>query len=396
MDIDIDLSPSKRKKIFEKIREERGELNVIQVCTFGTEGTRSAIAAAGRGYRSKDYPNGLEVEITQYLSGLVPQERGFLWSIHDVVYGNEEKGRKPIDAFIKEVNRYPGLLEIIESIEGMVCRRGQHASGVILYNNNPFETGAIMRSPNGDLTTQFSLRDAESMGDVKYDFLVTEICDKITTCIELMQNDNILPQEKTLRDIYNEQLHPSKINLEDKRLWDALSNGTVLDVFQFSTGVGLATAKQVKPQNPAELTSANALMRLMGEKGKERPLDRYCRIKEDISRWYKEVRDRGLNEEEIKTLEPYYLPNYGVPADQESLMLVCLDPKLAHFTLKEANAARKTVAKKHIEEIPLLHEKFVSQCPNRNLGEYVWETTMGPQMGYAFARPCRGVYTLNR
>ena len=164
MDIDIDLSPSKRKKIFEAIRKERGELNVIQVCTFGTEGTRSAIAAAGRGYRSDTYPSGLEVEITQYLSGLIPQERGFLWPIHDVVYGNPEKDRVPVKAFIEEVNKYPGLLDIIESIEGLICKRGQHASGVILYNTSPFDTGAIMRSPNGDLTTQFSLHDAEAMG----------------------------------------------------------------------------------------------------------------------------------------------------------------------------------------------------------------------------------------
>lgn len=166
-------------------------------------------------------------------------------------------------------------------------------------------------------------------------------------------------------------------------MWKALGNGEVLDVFQFSTGVGLATAKQVKPQNPEELTSANALMRLMGEKGKERPLDRYCRLKSDMSQWYDEVRARGLTEEEIKILEPYYLPNYGVPASQEDLMMVCMDENIAHFSLKEANQARKIVAKKHMEEIPILQEKFISQCPNRNFGEYVWETTMGPQMGYA-------------
>ena len=46
----------------------------------------------------------------------------------------------------------------------MVNKRGQHASGVILYNDSPFETGAIMRSPNGDLTTQYSLHEAEAMG----------------------------------------------------------------------------------------------------------------------------------------------------------------------------------------------------------------------------------------
>lgn len=275
------------------------------------------------------------------------------------------------------------MLEIIQSIEGLVNKRGQHASGVMMYNTSPYETNALMRSPNGDLTTQFELHDSDLMGDVKYDFLVTEICDKITTCIELMQKDNVMPADKNLRQIYDEFLHPAKLNLEDQRLWDSLSKGEVLDVFQFSTGVGLATAKQVKPQNPAELTSANALMRLMGEKGKERPLDRYCRLKSNINLWYNECRNRGLSEEEIKILEPYYLPNYGVPASQEDLMMVCMDKNIAHFTLKEANSARKTVAKKHMEEIPILKEKFVSQCPNRNFGEYVWETTMGPQMGYA-------------
>lgn len=334
-----------------------------------------------RGYRSEAYPNGLEVETAQYLSGLIPQERGFLWSIHDVVYGNPEKGRAPIGAFIAEVEKYPGLLEIIESIEGLVNKRGQHASGVILYNTNPCDTGAIMRSPNGDLTTQFSLHEAEAMGDVKYDFLVTEICDKITTCIELMQKDGIVEKDLSLRKIYDKYLHPSVLNLEDKRMWDALGQGTVLDVFQFSTGVGLATAKQVKPQNPTEMTSANAIMRLMGERGKERPLDRYCRLKEDIGQWYKEARDRGLSEDEIKILEPYYLPRFGVPALQEDLMEICMDDKIAHFSLKEANAARKTVAKKHMEEIPALHDKFVEACPNKNFGDYVWETTMGPQMG---------------
>ena len=386
-DIDIDLTPSKRKKIFEAIRKERGELNCVQVCTFGTEGTRSAIAAACRGYRSEEYPDGIEVETAQFLSGLIPMERGFLWSIHDVVYGNEEKDRKPNETFIKEVNKYPGLLKIIQSIEGLICKRGQHASGVILYNNSPYDTNALMRSPNGDLTTQFDLHMSEQCGDVKYDFLVTEICDKITICIDMLQKERFFEPDLGLRQVYDRYLHPAVLNLEDSRMWDALGNGTVMDVFQFSTGVGLATAKQIKPRDPVQLTSANALMRLMGEKGKERPMDRYCRLKNDMQLWYREVRSRGLSEEEIKILEPYYLPNFGTPCSQEDLMEVCMDKNIAHFTLAEANMARKIVAKKQVKKVPELKEKFISQCPNRVLGEYVWETVMEPQMSYAFAKP---------
>lgn len=117
-DIDIDLAPSKRPAIFEAIRKERGELGLVQVATFGTEGTKSAILTACRGYRSEDYPDGIDVDQAQYMSSLIPQERGFLWSINDVVYGNEEKDRKPVAPFIREVNNYPGLLDIIMSIEG--------------------------------------------------------------------------------------------------------------------------------------------------------------------------------------------------------------------------------------------------------------------------------------
>ena len=53
-DVDIDLAPSKLQKIFEAIREERGELGIVQVCTFGTESTKSMILTACRGYRSED------------------------------------------------------------------------------------------------------------------------------------------------------------------------------------------------------------------------------------------------------------------------------------------------------------------------------------------------------
>lgn len=393
-DIDTDLSPSKRKLIFKRIREERGELNLLQVATFGTEGTRSAILTACRGYRGNqnengefEYPNGIDVDIAQYMTGLIPQERGFLWPLEDVINGNEEKERKPIKAFLEEVGKYDGLLDIMLSIEGLVNKRSQHASGVILYNETPFDTNALMRSPNGDLTTQFALHESEALGDTKFDFLVTEICDKITNALNLLKEDGYFQECNSLREIYEKYLHPEVIDLEDKRIWKALSEGSVLDVFQFNSDVGLQAAKLIKPENPIEMTMANALMRLMGEKDKERPLDRYVRLKNNLNEWYEEARFRGLSENEIKVLERYYLPRKGVPALQEDLMLVCMDKDIAHFTLKEANNARKVVAKKKMDQIPELKEQFLNNCPNHNFGEYVWETTMGPQMGYSFALP---------
>lgn len=267
-DIDIDLAPSKRPSIFNAIREERGEFGLIQVATFGTEGTKSAVLTACRGYRSEDYPDGIDVDQAQYMSSLIPQERGFLWDIKDVVYGNPEKDRKPVTTFIREVNRFPGLLDIIMSIAGLVNKRSSHASGVILYGEDPYDTAAFMRTPSGDLITCYDLHKAEAAGDTKYDFLVTEVSDKIIKCIELLIEDGVIRQD-SLRNTYNSILHPEVLDTTDKKIWEHLAAGDVLDVFQFSGGVGLAIAKKLKPQDPLEMTAANAMMRLMSEKGVE-------------------------------------------------------------------------------------------------------------------------------
>lgn len=394
-DIDIDLAPSKRPLILKKIREERGELRVLQVATFGTEGTKSAIITACRGYRSEQYPEGIDNDTAQYIASLIPQERGFLWSLDDVTKGNIEKDRKPITTFNEEMNKYPGLLDIIYGIDGLVNKRSQHASGVILYNDDPWKTGALMRSPNGDLITQFSLHNEEAVGNTKFDFLVTEICDKITNTINLLKNDGYFSDCIDLRQIYNKYLHPNTINLQDDKIWDMLASGEVVDLFQFDSPVGGQAIKTILPRNPLQMMMANALTRLTGEKGKERPIEKYVRFKNNIQLWYNECKQWGLTEAEIKILEPYYLPVSGVPTTQEKLMLLCMEPELAHFTLAEANAARKICAKKQLNKIPELKEKFISQCPRRELGEYVWHSAIEPQMSYAFAEPCRGAHTPN-
>ena len=384
-DIDIDLCPSKIDKIFSAIRKERGSLNLIQVATFGLETSKAAIATACRGYRSKEFPNGIDIDVSQYMSSLVPVERGFVRGISDCVYGNEEKDWKPIQELVSQFEQYPGLLDIVLEIEGLVCRRGIHASGVMFYNNSPYDTTALMRSPNGDITTQFDLGDSESLGDTKFDLLKTKISDKISITIDLLQDAGYFEKDLTKREIYNKYLHPENINLNDDVLWDALENGNVQSVFQFNTAIGIQTVKAIKPRSIIEMTAANALLRLAAQEGLERPLDRYIRFKNDIHLWYNEMDMAGLSKEEQKILEPYYLPDYGVPNSQEALMRLCMDEKISHFTLGEANAARKTISKKKVKEIPKLKEKFISQCPNENFGEYVWQTMLAPQKSYAFS-----------
>lgn len=382
-DIDLDLAPSKIQAIFKAIREERGELGLIQVCTFGTEGTKSAILTACRGYRSDDFPEGIDVDEAQYLSSLIPSERGFLWPIEDVVKGNAERGRKSVQSFIAAVNQYPGLLDIITRIQGLVNKRSSHASGVILFDQDKiYDTAAVMRTPKGALITQWDLHDQEAAGSVKYDFLLTSVQDIIIQTIQLLQNDGVIESDLSLREVYNKYLHPSVLPQDDEKMWNALANNEVLGCFQFDSAVGGRAAKLIKPHNPREMADANGLMRLMtAEKGAESPLDKYVRFKNNISLWYDEMNSYGLTKKEQQALKPHFESSYGVPPSQEQMMTMLQDPNIAGFSLKEANDARKIVGKKQMNRIPELHNKLNEMATSKAMANYVWTCGIGPQMG---------------
>ena len=417
-DIDIDLCPSKRPLILQRIKEERGanfsseidelsrkNLGCTLIATFGTEGTKSAILTACRGYRGQgsgytvsgptnenedgwitDYRDGIDVDTAQYLSSLIPSERGFLWPLKDVVYGNKDKDRKPITAFINEINKYPGLLDIAMAIEGLINKRSSHASGVILFDEDPYEFGCFMKTPKGEIITQWDLHKCEACGMTKYDFLVTEVQDKIAETIRLLQKYNKIDSNLTLREVYNKYLHPEVLPLDDKTIWKALQENSVLNIFQFDSDVGSQAAKKIKPTNIMEMADANGLMRLMtSEKGAETPMEKYIRYKNNLLLWYQEMDRAGLTKEEQTAVEPYFKQSYGVPPSQEQLMRMLMDNKICGFSLKEANAARKIVGKKQMAKIPELHQQILDKATSPALGKYIWECGVGPQMGYSFS-----------
>ena len=395
-DIDIDICPSKKGTIVKKIKEERGSrfnpnidelsrknLGCTLIATYGTEQTKSAVLTACRGYRSEDYPDGIDNDEAQYIASLIPSERGFLWPLEDVINGNKDKGREPVHVFVKEVNTYPGLLDIIFGIVGLVNKRSSHASGVILFDEDPYEFGCFMKTPKGEVITQYDLHDCEAAGLTKYDFLVTEVQDKLAQAIRFLQEDGVIEDYGTnLRPVYDKYFHPNVLPLDDKRIWDAIQNGSVINVFQFDSEVGSQAAKKIKPKTILELSDANGLMRLMtAEKGAETPMEKYIRFKNNIDLWYKEMKSAGITEDEQHYLEPYFKSSYGVPPSQEQLMLMLMDKNICGFTLAEANAARKIVGKKQMSKIPELHQKILDKASSSKLGKYVWENGVGPQMG---------------
>lgn len=397
-DIDIDIQPSKRPVVMKEIKKERShnikkdyddltkaELGCTYVATFGTESSKSAVLTAARGYRTEEFPDGIDSDISKYLSSLIPSDRGFVRTLKQVVYGDEDKGYKPISAFVAEIEQYPGLLEIAMGIEGLISRRGIHASGIIMFDEDPYDKACFMRAPNGNITTQYDLHADEAAGMTKFDLLVTEVCDRLGQTLLIMQEKGLFDKDLSLRELYNKTLHPSILDIEDKNVWKSIQEANVYAMFQLDSAVGRQGTKAIKPTNMWELSNTNALIRLMAEDGEERPMDKYIRFRKAPTLWELEMNKYDLTDDEKAAMHEYLDVSSGVGLSQEQLMKVLMDKRLCNFSLAEANKARKTVSKKKFKEIASLKDKVFEHARNEKLGQYIWTSVVQPQLGYAFS-----------
>ena len=124
---------------------------------------------------------------------------------------------------------------------------------------------------------------------------------------------------------------------------------------------------------------------MASEKGGETPTERYKRMMDNMNLWYEELKRWHISQYDTHVLEKYYLSTYATPAQQEDMMMILMDDEICGFTLKEANDARKICAKKQMNRIEELHQKVMERAKSENLGAYIWETAIKPQMGYSFS-----------
>ena len=379
-DVDQDSCASRRGQILEAIKDKRGWDKVLNCSTFKTEGPKSAILSCCRGM-------GISNDEAQYIASLIPVTRGFTWSIADCLYGNKEEGRDPVPEFKKECEKFDGLLEAALSVEGLICGRSIHASALYLFNSSYLDHNAMMKAPNGLPITQFNMKDSDYCSGLKMDELTVKALDKIQLCMELLVKKGYMEWQGSLRATYDKYLHPDVLNYDDEKMWDAVGDGKITNLFQFDTDVGSQAIKKIKPRTLMDLATSSTIMRLMiSEKDAEQPIDTYVRYKNDIQEWYKCMREQyELNENEIKTLETYLLPSYGLGPTQEDVMLVSMDPKIANFTVKESNLLRKSISKKSKELQHKMKEEFFKKGRETgardNILNYVWKEVVGKQLG---------------
>lgn len=377
-DIDIDIQSFKKEKIIQAIKDYFGWRRVCQVVTWGKLTSRTSLERAGKGL-------GISDDIIGYIKSLIPVKRGAIYSLKDCVEGNPKKGRERVPEFVNEVKKYPGLLETALAFEGMIVSSGVHAGALNVLKGDFTETGSLMVSANGATISQFDLHQAEYAGDLKFDLLSIDALECIRTCIELLIKNGYMKWKGSLRETYNYYLGYDALEKTNKEMWSLLPN--MVNAFQYDSRAGRDALNKIGATNLTELTLANGLMRLAVPNG-EQPMDMYVRYRKNINDWYEDMTAYGIPQNEQEILKEL-LGNYcGMMIAQSTMMSVLMDKRVCGFTLKEADKARKAVAKKNPEALAetekTLYEKGYACGRSKAFLDYLWNVQIEMSKSYAF------------
>ena len=392
LDIDTDIEGSKRATVLKALREYYGQDKVANVVTFGTEGSKSAIQTAARGLN-------IDVDISLYISSLIPSDRGKIRTLNQCYYGDTENDFAPIPLFVKAMDENPELWKVAKKIEGLVCRVGEHAGGVIFVDEPFTKSTALMKVPNGDIVTQFDLHDCEDCSLIKIDLLSVECLDKIHTCLDLLINNGYINKQSTLKETYEKYLNIYELERNNIEMWKMVWNHEIQSLFQMEKQSGIQGIALIHPKSVNELSVLNSVIRLMApDKDSDQPLVQWAKYRKDINLWYNEMRLFGLTEEEIQWLANHSAVTNGICESQEGLMSLVQEERLGGNSLSFADKCRKALAKKIGGLFDECEHEFYKnieekKCSNK-LAHYVWDILLRVQRGYSFNRSHCLAYSL--
>ncbi len=393
LDVDVDIEGGRRKQVLNHLRDVYGEDRVANVATFGTEKSKSAILTACRGL-------GIDVDVAQYLASMIEADRGMLRTLDQTFYGDEEAGFAPNQQFIREMTEnYPEVWEVAKKIEGLICRLGEHAGGVIFVDEPFTNSTALMRAPNGDIMTQFDLHDCEDVSLIKYDLLSVEALDKMHICLDLLVEQGYIEAGASLKETYENTIGIYNLERSAPDMWKMVWEHKIHSLFQMEKQSGIQGIALVHPESVDDLATLNSVIRLMAqEKGGEQPLNKFARFKNDISLWYDEMRRYGLTPHEQEILEPVVKISYGMCESQEGFMQLVQIPECGGFDLNFADQLRKAIAKKNPAAYDELQKQYFATVKEKGLSEklcnYVWNILVATSRGYGFNKSHTLAYSL--
>ncbi|HSG01381.1 MAG TPA: DNA polymerase III subunit alpha, partial [Vicinamibacterales bacterium] len=236
-DIDIDFCERRRGEVIAYVTEKYGRENVAQIITFGTMKARAVVRDVGRV---------LEMPISDVdrVAKLIPNQL-------DMTLERALEDSPPLAELEHTDSRVKELLKAARRLEGMTRHASVHAAGVVIAPKPLTEFAPLYRSQKdqGEITTQWAMKEIERIGLLKMDFL------GLSTLTLL--DDAVKHIEETTGD----RVELEKLPLDDEKTYQLFQNGQTHGVFQFESSGMRDVLRKAKPQCLEDLIALNALYR---------------------------------------------------------------------------------------------------------------------------------------
>ena len=360
-DVDIDVSSSRRDEVLAWVEERFGSTTEAMVCNKITYHLPLAIQDIGRAL------------------GLPPELRNRLTK----ALGRDFRGLRPASVAKAEVALREVLgdapvadvfIDLLSRMErGHVRHIAPHSGGVVLSRHPLTHYSPLERSTGGIKLLQLDKDDAEAMGLIKLDLLGLRILSALERARE-----EVFRLEGVWLDLADLP--------DDERVWDLISEGATLGLFQVESPSQQHTSRVMRSRNLRDLAHQIALIRPGPiQSGTVHPYLRRRQGLEPVTYWH-------------PSLEPVLSKSYGVILFQEDVLRIAVH--FAGMSWIEADRFRKKVSGfSDLEDIEPDRQRFVEGAMRhvgctREEAEAVFDAVKGYQ-GFGFAESHAWAFALH-
>ncbi len=322
-DIDVDFADDQRGEVIEYTKHKYGEDSVCQIITFNRLSSKAVLRDVARVLQ-------IPIPVVNSITKHIPTKFGRVFTIEQALdeVPELEWVNKSDDPKIHELIKYGKILE------GMNRNSSKHAAGVVITPGPVSNFVPLAKAGgDGDLVTQYNMKELDDAGLLKMDFLGLRTLTIIRDAIELAKVTHNL-----------EEYNIDDIPLDDQKTYELFARGQTTAVFQFESGAMREYLKNLKPTSIKDLSAMNALYR----PGPMEFIDDFI--------------DRKHGRKPIEylhpNLEPILKETYGIIIYQEQVIKIA--NVIAGMSLAEADILRRAMGKKDLEAMAEQKKKFIA------------------------------------
>ncbi len=318
-DIDMDFCQARRQEILDYVVEKYGRVNVAQIITFGKLLAKGVIRDVAR---VLDMP----YSKADTMAKLIPDELG-------IDLKNSYEKEPKIKELLESDPQAKRTWEYALALEGLNRNAGTHAAGVVISNEPLWQKTPLFKPTGLDtLATQYSGKYVEDVDLIKFDFLGLKTLTVIEEALKLVEKR------------HGKRINFVEENIEDKEVYDYISTGETLGLFQIESAGMQDLAKKLKPNGFEDVIAMLALYR-------PGPMESGM-----LDDFVERKHGRAEITYSFPELEPILKPTYGVIVYQEQVMQIV--QTIGGFSLGGADLVRRAMGKKIKEEMDKLKGQF--------------------------------------